>query len=149
MRHSLPSSLDALVGRLASLSARIRNLERSEGGTTNLTNNSGLTVSPGDVMVIDPTLADAVTYAAGAGAQGPTVVVIGGEAEALVKCTKRGYGKIAVTCEGAAIAPGDAIVTGVTAGRGQVDNAATGRNLIGFALGEKDVGVVRDIVVLI
>lgn len=120
-----------------------------EGGTTNLTNNSAGPLNPGQIVVIDATTENSVTWAGGAGVQGAMVVVIGGVKEELVKCTKRGYGKIDVVCEGAAIVPGDAIVTAATNGRGQVDNTATVRNLVGFALESKGAGVVGTVMVLV
>ena len=139
----------ALISELRNLNKRIRRLERLEGGTTNLTNNSEGPLLPGQIVVIDSTLENAVDWAGGAGVQGPMVVVIGGEEEEVVKCTKRGYGKIMVECEGAAIVPGDAVVTAATNGRGQVDNAATVRNLVGFALESKGAGAVDDVMVLV
>lgn len=139
----------ALISELRSLSKRIRRLERLEGGTTNLTNNSRGPLEPGQIVVIDATLENAVDWAGGAAVQGPTVVVIGGDEEELVKCTKRGYGKIDVVCEGAAIVPGDAIVTAATNGRGEVDNTATVRSIVGFALEAKGAGVVGSVMVLV
>lgn len=145
----MASEIRSLIETLRNLNKRIRRLERMEGGTTNLTNNSRGPLSPGEIVVIDATTEDSVTWAGGAGVQGAMVVVIGGVEEELVKCTKRGYGKIDVVCEGAAIAPGDAIVTAATNGRGQVDNAATVRNLVGFALEAKGAGVVETVMVLV
>ena len=146
---TLPNEVRALVNELRDIRKRIRRLERLEGGTTNLVNNSRGPLSPGDVVVMDAGVENAVTWAGGAAVQGPMVVVVGGVEEELVKCTKRGYGKIEVVCEGAAISPGDAIVTAATNGRGQVDNTATVRNLVGFALESKGAGVVASIEVLV
>lgn len=145
----MPSMTRVLAGELKDLATRIRRLERLEGGTTNLVNNSRGPLAPGEVVVIDATVDNAVTWAGGAGVQGPMVVVIGGDEEELVKCTKRGYGKIDVVCEGAAIVPGDAIVTAATNGRGEVDNTATARDLLGFALEAKGAGVAGTVMVLV
>ena len=136
-------NLRDLLKRLRGIDNRIRRLERLEGGTTNLVNNSGGKLSPGDVVVIDPTVENSVRMALGANAAAPCVVVIGGENEDLVKVTKRGYGKITITCDGVAIVPGYPIATSATNGRGAVAPVIWGTawTMLGVALESKAAGV--------
>lgn len=140
---------EVLATKMRDIEHNIRKQERAVPGTVALFNNVGDILVAGDVVVLDTTTSRSVVLATANGAQAPLVVVVEGDYEEKVKCTKRGYGVIEITCEGPAISPGDCIVTSAVPRQARVDNTATVRNLIGFALESKSAGVTADIKVLI
>lgn len=146
---SIGLSIEALVLRLREIESRIRGLESSEGGTVNLTNRSGVTLSTGQVVTVDALSPRSVCFAVAAGAQAPLVTVTEAEEGKLVKCTKHGFGVMSVVCDGPDIVPGDCVVASGTAGRGLRDNTATVRNLLGLALTSKAAGDVSLVDLLI
>jgi len=126
-----------------------RSIHSYEYGCINLINKSGGILYPGDIVILDNVFSYSVDLTTNSGAQAPLVVLDQGDDQQYVKCTKRGYGIMEVICDGPAIVPGDAIVTSSTARYGQLDNAATGRNLLGFALESKENLEIKAISILI
>lgn len=83
-------------------------------------------------------------------AQKVAVVVAGGVDGALVKCTKRGYGLIQVTCDAGAVALGDRVVPSLTAPlQGHVDNAVHADYIVGIAVTAKAGGAAGAVVILV
>lgn len=140
---------EVLSLKLQSIEHDIRKQERAVPGTIALFNNTGDTLVAGDVVVLDALNDRSLVVSGGNGHQAPLVVVVGGDYEEKVKCTKRGYGVMEITCEGPAISPGDAIVASAIAKQARMDNTATAGNIIGLALESKDAGVTVNIKVLI
>ena len=143
-------SVMAVARRIKKLEARVSSQDEWRSHSSfNVTNGSGTTLVAGWVVALDNTRDRTVIAATGAGDQAPTVVIVGGDDNSTVKCTCRGYGVVRIQCDGGAIAQGDAIVASATAWLGVVDNTATARNLLGFALSSKGAGTVEYVDILV
>lgn len=141
---------EIIASKFGQIDADLRNLQRAVyTPTVYMYNNTGDDLAAGDVVIIDSANDRTVIFSTGDGAQAPLVTVVQGNYQDRVSFAKRGYGVIDIVCEGPAISPGDCVVASAIARYGRLDNAATVRNLIGFALDSKAVGVTASIRVLI
>jgi hypothetical protein len=138
------------VKAIRTTQVRQRELVAKETPSVNLINNTGLTLTSSDVVLLDQTTDRAVT-AAGilVGEPNPLVVLIGGAPAERIKCVVPGSGVVPVTCEGAAIGPGDTIIASTTPLRAKKLELEVAYGLLGIAISSKNVGAVASVSVIL
>lgn len=127
----------------------IGRLQARETASVNLLNNSGVDLISGDIVVLDTTTDRAVDTTIHIGDANPLVVLTDTEAGEMVKCLRPYAGVAAVTCEGAAISPGDSIITTDTIKRGKVWEGEAIDGIVGIALESKAAGVTTTVAILV
>jgi len=136
--------------QLSSGRASQRRLAPRESQHTNFTNNSGETLVPGDVVIIDLANDTSVVLTdPGDTLRVPLVVMAGAVDGDIVKCYTPGYNIVVVTCDAAAISRGDALVASGTQRQATPSGAPALLTTLGVAVTEKAGGAAGHVSVLL